>query len=264
MCRKEDLILIDPSAKVDPSARVADDATVGPWTIVGPNVTIGSGTVIEPHVLIRRDTRIGKNNHIYQFSSVGEDPSDKKYAGETTWLEIGDDNVIREGCDIHRGTAVGGGVTRIGNGNLLMPYVHVAHDCMVGNNTVMANYVGISGHVEIADWAILGGHTGVNQFLKIGAHAMVGGMTHITNDVPAYMIVSGTPAAVRSINAIGLERRGFSKEAIQGLRNAYKIIYLRGFSLQEAITQLKTLVNECQELQLLVDSLETSEKGIHR
>lgn len=256
--------MIDPTARIHPTASLAENVTVGPWCIIGPGVSIGAGTVIESQVVIRCNTRIGSGNHIYQFSSVGEDPSDKKFHGEETWLEIGDNNIIREGGNIHRGTEVGGGLTRIGNGNLLMPYVHIAHDCLVGDNTVMANNVGISGHVQVADWAILGGYVGVNQFLKIGAHAMVGGMTHITNDVPAYMIISGSPATVRSINAIGLERRGFSKQAISAIRNAYKIIYLRGNSLQESIQQISSRIPEHPELKVLVESLEASEKGIHR
>ncbi len=255
---------IDESARIDASANIADDATIGPWCVIGPEVTIGSGTVIDSHVVIRSHTKIGKNNRIFQFSSVGEDPADKKFEGEETWLEIGDDNVFREGVTLHRGTGVAGGVTRIGNDNLMMPYVHIAHDCIVGSHTVFANNVGISGHVQVDDWAILGGYAGVNQFLKIGAHAMIGGMTHISNDVPAYMIVSGRPATVRSINAIGLERRGYSKEAIAEIREAFKIIYKRNFSLQEAIDQLKVMAESCPELEILVNSLESSEKGIHR
>lgn len=256
--------MIDSSARIDPSAELAEDVTVGPWSIIGPNVKIGEGTVVGSHVIIRCNTVIGASNRIFQFSSIGEDPADKKFHGEETYLEIGDDNVIREGVTLHRGTEVGGSVTRIGSDNLMMPYVHIAHDCMVGSNIVFANNVGISGHVQVADWVILGGYAGVNQFLKIGAHAMIGGCTHITNDVPAYMIVSGNPAAVRSLNAIGLERRGYSKESIKGIKEAYKIIYKRGFSLQEAIEELEGLKEQHSELQLLIDSIRASEKGIHR
>lgn len=255
---------IDSSARIDPKAEIDEGVTIGPWCVIGPEVSIGAGTVIEPNVIIRSHTKIGKNNHFYQFSSVGEDPADKKFEGEVTWLEIGNDNTFREGVTLHRGTGVGGGVTRIGDDNLMMPYVHIAHDCMVGSHTVFANNVGISGHVEVGDWAVLGGYAGVNQFLKVGAHAMVGGMTHISNDVPAYMIVSGRPATVRSINAVGLERRGFDKETIAEIREAFKIIYKRNFSLQEAIDQLKALSENCDALVLLIDSLESSEKGIHR
>lgn len=255
---------IDASARIDPAAEIAPDVTIGPWTIIGPNVHIGAGTVIDSHVVIRCNTKIGANNRIFQFSSVGEDPADKKYDGEETWLEIGDNNILREGVNLHRGTGVGGGLTRIGNDNLLMPYVHIAHDCIVGNNTVFANNVGISGHVEVADWAILGGYAGVNQFLKIGAHAMIGGVTHISSDVPAYVIVSGQPAAVRSINKIGLERRGFDAATIKQIREAFKIIYLRGNSLREAIAQIELMAKDSEELQVLIGSLESSDKGIQR
>lgn len=255
---------IDPSARIHPSAELDEGVTVGPWCMIGPEVQIGSGTVIEPSVIIRSHTRIGKDNHFYQFSSIGEDPADKKFEGEETWLEIGDSNIFREGVTLHRGTGVGGGVTRIGSDNLMMPYVHIAHDCIVGSHAVFANNVGLSGHVLVGDWAVLGGYAGVNQFLKIGAHAMVGGMTHISNDVPAYMIVSGRPATVRSINTVGLERRGFDKETIAEIREAFKIIYKRNFSLQEAIDQIKVLSENCEALTVLIESLESSEKGIHR
>lgn len=255
---------IDATARIHGSAQIDADVSIGPWTIVGPGVSIGAGTVIESNVVIRCNTRIGKNNHIYQFSSVGEDPADKKYAGEEVWLEIGDNNILREGVNLHRGTGVAGGITRIGSHNLLMPYVHVAHDCIVGNHTVFANNTGISGHVQVGDWAILGGLTGVNQFLKIGPHAMVGGMTHITNDVPAYIIVSGIPAAVRSVNVIGLERRGFNAATILKIREAFKIIFKRKNTLIEAIDQIKAMRKDCDALQVLIDSLEASERGIHR
>lgn len=255
---------IDASARIDPKAEIDSDVTIGPWTIIGPNVQIGSGTVIDSHVMIRANTRIGKNNRIFQFSSVGEDPADLKFEGEETWLEIGDNNVLREGSNLHRGTGFGGGVTRVGSNNLIMPYVHIAHDCIVGSHTIFANNVGISGHVEVGDWAYLGGYAGVNQFLQIGAHAMVGGVTHIDHDVPAYMIVSGQPAAVRTINTVGLERRGFDKATIKQLRTAFKIVYMRGLSLKEAIAELQILREDCEAVQVLIESLENSKKGIHR
>lgn len=255
---------IDSSARIDPKAEIDSDVTIGPWTTIGPNVQIGSGTVIDSQVMIRANTKIGKNNRIYQFSSIGEDPADLKFKGEETWLEIGDNNVLREGSNLHRGTGAGGGLTKVGSNNLLMPYVHIAHDCMVGNHTVFANNAGLSGHVEVDDWAIFGGYSGVNQFLKVGAHAMIGGMTHIDHDVPAYMIVSGHPAAVRAINTIGLERRGFDKDTVRRLRTAYKIIFMRDHSLQEAIRELKGMQEGCSALQVLIDSLENSKKGIHR
>lgn len=256
--------LIDPQAIIDPRAKIADDVIIGPWSIIGPGVEIDEGTEIASHVVVRSNTKIGKNNKIFQFASIGEDPADKKFEGEEAWLEIGSDNVIREGATLHRGTGFGGGMTRIGNHNLLMPYVHVAHDCMVGSHCIFANNVGISGHVEVGDWAVLGGYAGVNQFLKIGAHAMIGGMTHISNDVPAYIIVSGTPPEARSINAIGLERRGFEKSVILEIRKAFKILYKRGNTLKEALEILEPMAAQSIELRAFVDSIVSSTKGIQR
>ena len=256
--------MISNQSEIDPKAEIDEGVTLGPWCIVGPGVRIRSGTVIESHVVIRANTTIGTNNRFHQFCSVGEDPADKKFDGEETWLEIGDDNVFREGVTLHRGTGAGGGHTKIGDDNLMMAYGHVAHDCIVGSHTVFANNVGLCGHVTIDDWAILGGYAGVNQFLTVGAHAMIGGMTHISNDVPAYMIVSGRPATVRSVNTIGLERRGFDKESIAEIREAFKILYKRNYSLQEAIDQIRVLSENCAPLTTLVASLESSKKGIHR
>ena len=256
--------MIDSRAIIHPSAKLADGVTVGPWSIIGPNVEIGEGTEIGSHVVIKANTRMGRGNSIYQFASVGEDPADKKFAGEDTWLEIGDNNIIREGATLHRGTGSGGGYTRIGSGNLLMAYVHIAHDCIVGNNTVFAHNAGLSGHVQVDDWVILGGFAGVNQFLRIGAHAMVGGMTHISHDVPAYVIVSGTPPAVRAVNTVGLERRGFDASAIKSIREAFKVIYKRGLSLQEAQQQLAIMAQDNPPLSVLLDSIVGSAKGIHR
>tara|TARA_Y100000385_G_scaffold253914_1_gene278384 strand:- start:681 stop:1454 length:774 start_codon:yes stop_codon:yes gene_type:complete len=255
---------IDSSSRIDPSAKIAASAQIGPWCIVGPDVTIGENCRLESHIVIRSNTIIGDNNHIFQFCSVGEDPSDKKFKNEEVWLEVEDNNTFREGVTVHRGTAVGGGVTQIGSDNLFMPYVHIAHDCLVGSHTVFANNASLSGHVEVNDWAILGGYAGVNQFVKIGAHSMVGGVTHVAHDVPAYVIVSGQPAAVRAINSIGLERRGFDKATVSVLRKAYKLIYLRGHSLTEALAQLETLKEDCEPVELLIDSLKSSKKGIHR
>ena len=256
--------MISNQSEINPKAEIDEGVTIGPWCIVGPGVRISSGTVIESHVVIRANTTIGTNNRFYQFCSVGEDPADKKFEGEDTWLEIGDDNVFREGVTLHRGTGAGGGLTTVGDNNLMMAYGHVAHDCIVGSHTVFANNVGLCGHVTIDDWAILGGYAGVNQFLTVGSHAMIGGMTHISNDVPAYMIVSGRPATVRSVNTIGLERRGFDKESIAEIREAFKILYKRNYSLQEAIDQIRVLSENCAPLAALVASLESSKKGIHR
>ena len=255
---------MDSSSRIHPSASIHPQASVGPWCIVGPGVEIGAGTVLESNIVVRRNTRIGRNNHIFQFSSVGEEPADMKYKGEETWLEIGDNNIFREGVTLHRGTGPGGGTTRIGSNNLMMAYTHVAHDCMVGSNVIFANNVGLCGHVKVNDWAFLGGYAGVNQFLSIGAHAYIGGMTHITSNVPAFMLVSGRPAMARSINTIGLERRGYDSETIGQLREAFKIIYRRNYSLQEAIDQLRVLAENREALQVLIESLEYSNKGITR
>ena len=255
---------IGNGAIIDPTARIGRNVEIGPWTIIGPQVEIGDGCRIDSHVIIRSHTRMGKNNRIFQFASVGEDPSDMKYRGEESWLEIGDDNVIREGVTLHRGTAVGGGITRIGSHNLLLPYTHVAHDCIVGNHTVFSNNAAISGHVEVDDWAILGGYSGVYQFLKVGAHSFIGALTHVNMDVPAYVIVKGNPPEPKGINTIGLERRGFSAATIGSLRRAYKLLYRMGHSRDDALADLEKLLPECPEVQLLIDSVKGSTRGILR
>ena len=249
---------------IDPSATIGKDVSIGPWTVIGPEVVIGDGCTIASHVVIKSHTRLGKNNRIFQFSSVGEDPSDKKYQGEDSLLEIGDDNIIREGATIHRGTDFGGGATRIGSDNLLMPFTHVAHDCIVGNHTIFSNNAAISGHVVVEDWAILGGYAGVYQFLRIGAHSFVGGLTHINMDVPAFVIVNGNPPEPKGINITGLERRNFSKESIKAIRKGYKILYRQGLKVDEAVLELEKLAVDHPEMHLLIDSVKASKKGILR
>ena len=249
---------------IDPSAKIGKDVVIGPWTIIGPNVDIGDGCDIGSHVVIRANTRLGKDNRVFQFASVGEDPSDKKFHGEPTWLEVGDNNIIREGATIHRGTEVGGGVTRIGSNNLFMPYTHVAHDCIVGNHTVFSNNAAISGHVVVEDWAILSGYAGVYQFLRIGAHSFVGGLTHINMDVPAFVVVKGIPPEPKGINVTGLERRNFSRDAIKAIRKGYKILYRQGLNVDEAIHELDKLAVEHPEIHLLIHSVKASQKGIIR
>jgi UDP-N-acetylglucosamine acyltransferase len=256
--------VIDSTAIIHPTAQIGERVRVGPWSIIGPNVQIGDDSVIASHVVIKANTRMGRGNQIYQFASIGDDPADKKFAGEDTWLELGDNNIIREGCTLHRGTGSGGFYTKIGSGNLMMAYVHIAHDCMVGNNTVFANNAGLSGHVQVDDWAILGGYAGVNQFLRIGAHAMVGGMTHIAHDVPAYVIVSGSPAAVRTVNSVGLQRRGFDADSIKLIKNAFKIVYKRGLGLEEAKAAIALLAPGNASLEVFIKSITGSAKGIHR
>jgi UDP-N-acetylglucosamine acyltransferase len=249
---------------IDATARIGSNVRIGPWTCIGPDVEIGDDCEIKSHVVIRGPTRMGKGNVIFQFASVGEDPSDKKFQGERSWLEMGDNNVVREGATLHRGTEVGGGVTRIGSNNLFMPYTHVAHDCVVGNNVIFSNNAAVSGHVVVEDWAILGGFAGVYQFLRIGAHSFVGAQTHVNMDVPACVMVNGTPPQPKGINVTGLERRGFSKAAIQGLRKAYKILYRNGNTLEQALVELAELALTIPEVHLMIDSIKASQKGILR
>ncbi len=256
--------MIHPSAIIHPDARLAADVEVGPWTTIGPDVEIGAGSVIASHVVIKGPTRIGKQNHIYQFSSIGEDTPDLKYKGEPTRLVIGDNNTIREGVTIHRGTVQDRSETTIGDHNLLMAYVHVGHDSVIGNHCILVNNSALAGHVHIGDWAILSGFTLVHQFCKIGAHSFSGMGTAIGKDVPAYVMVNGSPAEAKNINTEGLRRRGFSKEDIAVLTKAYKTIYRRGLTLDEALAELDAQVSECAALQLLIESLRSSERGIVR
>src|SRR5690606_32526723 len=222
LCGTQIMSLIDPRAIVDPRARLAANVQVGPWTIIGPDVEIGEGSVIASHVVLKGPTCIGRNNKILQFSSVGEDTPDLKYKGEQTRLVIGDNNIIREGVTIHRGTVQDRGETTIGNHNLLMAYVHIGHDSVIGDHCILVNNTALAGHVHVGDWAILSGFTLVHQFCKIGAHSFSGMGTAIGKDVPAYVMVSGNPAEAKNINIEGLRRRGFSKDDIATLMKAYK------------------------------------------
>jgi UDP-N-acetylglucosamine acyltransferase len=256
--------VIDPRAIVDPSARLADDVHIGPWTIVGPDVEIGAGTVVASHVVIKGPTAIGANNRIYQFSTVGEDTPDLKYKGEPTRLVIGDNNVIREGVTIHRGTVQDRAETTIGNHNLLMAYVHIGHDSVIGDHAILVNNTALAGHVIVGDWAILSGFTLVHQFVRIGAHSFSGMGSAIGKDVPAYITVAGNPAEAKGINAEGLKRRGFTPEALSGLKRAYKTVYRQGLTLEEAMTELKAMTADCPEVAPLLESLQASSRGIVR
>lgn len=256
--------MIDPRAIIDPSAVLAEDVSVGPWSIIGPDVEIGSGTKIESHVIIKGPARIGKNNHIFQFSSVGEATPDLKYKGEPTRLVIGDNNIIREGVTIHRGTIQDRGETTIGNDNLIMAYVHIGHDCVVGNHCILVNNASLAGHVHIDDWAILGGYTLVHQFCHIGQHCFTGMASAIGKDVPAYVMVAGNPSAAKSINSEGLRRRGFTQEEIAVLNKCFKLVYRRGLTVEEAIRELTQLAVDCDRVNLLIESLQSSTRGILR
>lgn len=256
--------MVDPRAIIDPSAVIGAGVKIGPWTMVGADVEIGEGCDIRSHVVLMGPTKLGKNNRIYQFSTVGDDTPDLKYKGEPTELIIGDDNVIREGVTIHRGTIQDRGKTIIGDKNLLMAYVHVGHDSVIGSNCILVNNVALAGHVVVGDWAILSGFTLVHQFCHIGAHSFAGFGCGISKDVPAYVTVSGTPAEAKTINSEGLKRRGFSPESIAAIRRGYKIIYRQNNTVEEALQALAPIAEEFPEVQLLADSLKQSQRGIVR
>lgn len=256
--------MIHDTAIIDPSARLHASVRVGPWTLIGPDVEIGEGSVVESHVVIKGPTRIGARNHIYQFSTVGEATPDLKYRDEPTELHIGDDNIIRENATIHRGTVQDRSLTQIGDRNLIMAYVHIGHDSVVGNDTILVNNTALAGHVEVGDWAILSGYTLVHQFCKIGAHSFSGMGTSIGKDVPAFVTVAGSPAVAKTINTEGLRRRGFDSNEIAALRRAFKIVYRQGLTLEIALERLETMVEDTPIIQMLIDSLVKSQRGIVR
>ena len=255
---------IHPTALIDPGAELADDVEVGAYTLIGARVRIGAGCSVGPHCVLEGPTVIGKQNRLWQFCSIGAAPQDKKYAGEDTALEIGDGNTIREFCTLNRGTVQDGGVTRIGNDNWIMAYVHVAHDCQVGSHTIFANSTQLAGHVQVGDWAVLGGFTGVHQFVKVGAHSMSAVGAALFKDLPPYVTCSGNPAAPHGINTEGLKRRGFTTEQIENLRRAYKILYRNSLTLEEARRELDALRAVQPETVLLLDFLAASTRGIIR
>ena len=255
---------IHPTAIIEPGAELADDVEVGAYTLIGARVRIGAGCSVGPHCVLEGPTVIGKQNRLWQFCSIGAAPQDKKYAGEDTALEIGDGNTIREFCTLNRGTVQDGGVTRIGNDNWIMAYVHVAHDCQVGSHTIFANSTQLAGHVQVGDWAVLGGFTGVHQFVKVGAHSMSAVGAALFKDLPPYVTCSGNPAAPHGINTEGLKRRGFTTEQIENLRRAYKILYRNSLTLEEARRELDALRAVQPETVLLLDFLAASTRGIIR
>jgi len=255
---------IHPTAIVDSGAQLADDVEIGAYALIGPHVEIGAGTRVGPHAVIKGRTRIGRNNRIFQFVSLGEEPQDKKYKGEPTRLEIGDGNTIREFCTFNCGTAQDAGVTRLGNGNWIMAYVHLAHDCQVGDHTIFANGAQLAGHVHVGDHAILGGFTMVHQFCRVGAHSITGISSVLLQDVPPFVTASGSPASPYGINSEGLKRRGFSADAIAAIKRGYKTLYKSGLTLEDAKQEIAAQVSACPELQLLLDFLADSTRGIVR
>lgn len=260
--------LIHPSAIVHPQAQLDSTVRVGPYAVVGPKLRIGAHTTVGPHCVLEGDTEIGCHNQIFQFASLGAQPQDKKYAGEPTQLIIGDRNTIREFCTFNTGTVQDGGVTRIGNDNWIMAYVHIAHDCIVGHNTILANNATLAGHVHVGDWVILGGLTGVHQFTRIGAHAMAGFASHISQDVPPFMMVDGNPLAVRGFNIEGLRRRGFGEQRLRAVKQMHRLLYRQGLTLEAARAAIAALAAELPEaaadVQAMLDFLATSQRGIAR
>lgn len=256
--------MIHPSAIIHPSVQLATDVEIGAYSIIGEHVVIGRGTQVASHVVIDGPTRIGEDNHIFQFASVGAIPQDKKYKGEPTELIIGDRNVIRESCTLNRGTSQDKGKTVIGSDNWIMAYVHIAHDCIVGNHTVFANNATLAGHVDVRDYAILGGFTLVHQFCTIGEYAFTGMGSAIGKDVPPYTMANGAPAVPRGINAEGLKRNGFSTEAIQRIKEGYRLLYRQQITVKEALAQLEAEYGEFAEIQRLINFAQASQRGLIR
>jgi UDP-N-acetylglucosamine acyltransferase len=256
--------MIHSSAIIERGAHLGEGVSVGPYSVIGPKVEIGAGTWVGAHVVLDGRIRIGRNNKIFHFSSLGAPPQDKKYAGEDTAVEIGDDNTIREYVTINRGTAQDVGVTRLGNNNWVMAYVHFAHDCQIGNNTIFANSCQLAGHVIVGDWVIFGATTLVHQFVHIGAHAFTGMGTYLAQDLPPYVKAAGNMAQPYGINSEGLRRRGFSAEHIMGLKRAYRTLYRSGLALEEARRLLEGQASACPPVRAFVEFLDASKRGIIR
>jgi UDP-N-acetylglucosamine acyltransferase len=256
--------VIDSRAVISPRADIAVDVEIGPFTVIGADVVIGPGTWIGPHAVVNGPTRIGSNNKIFQFASLGDAPQDKKYNGEPTRLEIGDRNVFRESVTVNRGTTHDQGVTRIGNDNLLMAYSHVAHDCRLGDQIVMANCATLGGHVEIGDYVTLGGLSAVHQHTKVGAHCFIAHNAAVTRDVPPYVMAVGRPAVPHSVNSVGLQRRGFTPEQILNIRRAYRLLYRSGLKLKVALEELDKVAATQPEIGPFVEFIKLSSRIIVR
>ncbi|MFA5959917.1 MAG: acyl-ACP--UDP-N-acetylglucosamine O-acyltransferase [Tatlockia sp.] len=256
--------MIDERAMIHPSAKLAAGVSIGPGSVIGADVEIGEGTWIGPHVVIQGPTVIGKNNKIFQFASVGDEPQDITYKGEPTRLEIGDNNVIREYCMISRGTVKGGGITRIGDDNYLMAYSHIGHDCIMGSHIIMINYSALSGHVIVDNFATIGAYAAIHQFCHVGAYAFIARATYVTKDVLPYVMIAGHTTSACGLNTVGLRRRGFSSTAVEHLRRAYKIIFRRGLTVQQAVAELETMQADCPEVIPMIDALNQSSRGIVR
>lgn len=259
---------VHATAIVEAGAELASDVSVGPYAVIGAGVTVGAGTSIGAHCVISGPTTIGRDNRIYAHAVIGADPQDMKYRGEPTSLVIGDRNTIREFCHFNRGTVQDGGVTRVGDDNWVMAYVHVAHDVQLGNRTILANAATLAGHVHVGDWVFVGGLTGVHQFCKLGAHAMTAFQSHVSQDVPPFMTVAGNPLAVHGFNAEGLRRRGFSRERIAQVKQMHRLLYREGLTLDDAKARIAALAGQVEggdaDVALLLDFLAASTRGIAR
>ena len=258
------MTMIHATAIIHPGARLEEGVSVGPYAVIGDRVSIAAGTSVGPHAVIEGPTSIGRDNRIFQFASVGAVPQDLKFHGEETRLTIGDRNTIREFVTLHRGTEDGGGETLIGNDNLFMAYSHVAHDCKIGNHVILANCATLAGHVQIDDHAILGGLTAVHQFTRVGAHTMISGGSMVAQDIPPYTIAQGDRAKTVGINIVGLKRRGYSEAVLRSIKNAYKLIYRSDLRLEEALGRIDRELEASPELQLFIDFIRDSQRGIAR
>lgn len=256
--------MIHPTAIIDSQAKLASDVSVGPYSIIGADVEIGAGTTIGPHVVIKGPTKIGQHNRIFQFSSIGEIPQDLKFTDEKTFLEIGDHNTIREFVTMQRGTENGGNLTKVGDHNLFMNYVHIAHDCIVGNHVIFSNNASLAGHVFVEDHVIFGGFSGVAQFLRVGLHSFVCTNTVVNKDVLPYTLVSGYYAKPYGLNSVGLQRRGFSEQVLSNLNKAYRIVYRQGLTVDEAMQKINEEFADCAEVQEILRVMQGSERGIVR
>jgi UDP-N-acetylglucosamine acyltransferase len=256
--------VIHDTAIIHPDAVIGANVEIGPWTLVGAEVEIGDDCWIGAHCVFKGPTKIGKGNKIFHSCSIGEDCQDKKYKGERTFLEIGDNNVIRENCTFHRGTVQDKELTKVGSRNLFMVNVHVAHDCMIGDDCIFANNATLAGHVHIGDWVIFGGLSAIHQFGQVGSHAFIGGMAALNKDVPPYVMAAGNYAKPFGINSEGLKRRGFSAEAITMIKRAYKLIYRQGLTVEAALPELEAMAAEEPAVALFVDFLKKNERGIIR
>lgn len=253
-----------PTAIIDPKAKLDDNVTIGPYCVIGSEVKIGSGTILESHVILKGNTKLGKKNHLYQFSTVGDDSPDKKYKGEATKLVIGDENQIREGVTIHRGTVQEKGVTKIGNRNLLLAYSHVAHDCEIGDDVVLTNQAALAGAVKVGNGAILAGYAIVHQFCTVGAYSFCAMGSAVNKDVPAFVRVRGNPAKPYGINTVGMKRLGYSIRTIEALRSAYRSIYRKNLTIEEALKEMKPLEKRHKEVKLFSQTIKKSTRGIVR